>query len=83
MHCQCNACIKSFDISLTLAEGQNLLDCLCGLPALFCLSSYVSSHHLAVAPKSGAKDQFYCTVYCITLNSNCEAQRVSKNLKKM
>jgi hypothetical protein len=26
------------------------------------LSSYVASNHLAVAPQSGAKDQFYCTV---------------------
>ena len=26
---------------------------------------------------------FYCTVYYITLNSNCEAQRASKNLKKI
>jgi hypothetical protein len=41
------------------------------------LSSYVASHHL-----TGAKGQFYCTVYYITLNSNCEAQGVSKNLKK-
>jgi hypothetical protein len=36
-----------------------------------------------VVVQSGAKDQFYCTVYYITLNSNCEAQRASKNLKKM
>jgi hypothetical protein len=35
-----------------------------------------------VAPQSGAKEFFYCTVYDITLNSNCEAQRGSKNLKK-
>jgi hypothetical protein len=27
---------------------------------LFWLSSYVASHHLAVVPQSGAKDQFYC-----------------------
>ncbi len=26
---------------------------------------------------------FYRTVYYITLNSNCEAQRASKNLKKI
>jgi hypothetical protein len=31
--------------------------------------------------QSGAKDQFYYTVYYITLNSKCEAQGVSKNLK--
>jgi hypothetical protein len=36
-----------------------------------------------VVPQSGAKDQLYCTVYYITLNSNCEAQGVSKNLKKI
>jgi hypothetical protein len=47
------------------------------------LSSYVASHHLAVAPQSGAKYEFYCAVYYITLNSNCEAQRVSKNLKQI
>jgi hypothetical protein len=35
-----------------------------------------------VAPQSGAKEIFNCTVYYITLNSNCEAQRASKNLKK-
>jgi hypothetical protein len=44
---------------------------------------YVASHHLAVGPKSGAKDYFYCTVHYITLYSNCEAQGVSKNLKKL
>jgi hypothetical protein len=49
---------------------------------MFWLSSYVAGHHLAVAPQSGEKDQFYGTVYCITLNSNCEAQGVFKNLKK-
>ena len=36
-----------------------------------------------MVPQSGAKDQFYCTVYYITLNSNCEAKRVSNNLKKI
>jgi hypothetical protein len=36
-----------------------------------------------VAPQSGAKDELYCTVYYQTLNSNCEAQGVSKNLKKI
>jgi len=34
-----------------------------------------------VGPQSGAKQIFYCTVYYITLNSNCEAQREPKNLK--
>jgi hypothetical protein len=33
-------------------------------------------------PQSGAKEQFYFAVYYITLNSNCEAQRAFKNLKK-
>jgi hypothetical protein len=47
------------------------------------LGSYVASHHLAVVPQSGAKDQFYCTLYYITLKSNCEAQGVPKNLKKI
>jgi hypothetical protein len=31
-----------------------------------------------VVPQSGAKDQFYCAVYYITVNTNCEAQGVSK-----
>jgi hypothetical protein len=35
-----------------------------------------------VAPQSGAKQNFYFTVYYITLNSNCEAQGASKNLEK-
>jgi len=47
------------------------------------LSSYVASHRLAVATQSGAKDQFYGTVYYITLNPICVAPKVSKNLKKM
>jgi hypothetical protein len=37
---------------------------------------------MAVASQSGAKENFYCTVYCIILNANCDAQRASKNLKK-
>jgi hypothetical protein len=49
---------------------------------LFWFSSYVASHHLAVTPQSGAKDKFCYAVYNITLNSNCEAQRISKNLGK-
>jgi hypothetical protein len=50
---------------------------------LFWWSSYVASHGLAVAPQSGTKQIFCCTVYYITLNSNCDAQRVSKNFKKI
>ncbi len=38
---------------------------------------------LGVVPQSGEKQIFYCTVYYITLNSNCEAQRSSKNSKKI
>jgi hypothetical protein len=45
-----------------------------GLPALIWLSSYVGSHCLAMVPQSGSKQKNYCTVYYITLNSNCEAQ---------
>jgi hypothetical protein len=33
-------------------------------------------------PNWTVNKKFYCTVYHITLNSNCEAQRASKNLKK-
>ncbi len=43
------------------------------------LMTLCASHHLAVASQTGAKDQFCCTVDYITLNSNCEAHRVSKN----
>jgi len=39
-----------------------------GPPALFLFKNYVTSHCLALAPQSGAKDQFYYTVYYITLN---------------
>jgi hypothetical protein len=48
---------------------------------LFWLISYVASHCLAVVALSGAKDQFFCTVYYNTLNSSCEAQEVSIFLK--
>jgi hypothetical protein len=34
-------------------------------------------------PQSGAKEKKYCTVYYIILNSKCEAQRASKNLKEI
>jgi hypothetical protein len=51
-----------------------------GLPALFWLSSYVAGCHLAVVPQSGAKLKFYCIVYYLILNSNCET---FKDLKKM
>ncbi len=40
------------------------------LPPLVWLSSYVISHQLAVAPQSGVKHQFCCSVYYITLNIN-------------
>ena len=33
--------------------------------------------------KLDCKQTFYCPVYYITLNSNREAQRASKNLKKI
>ncbi len=46
-------------------------------------SSYVTSHCLAMVSQSGANETFYVTVCFITLNSNCEAQRTSKNLKKI
>ncbi len=36
-----------------------------------------------MAPQSGAKEIFDCTVYYITLISNCEAQRAPKNMKKI
>jgi len=36
-----------------------------------------------VAPQSSAKDLFYITVYHITLNPICVAQRASTNLMKI
>jgi len=51
-------------------------------PAWFWLNSPIASHHLSVAPQSGVKDQFCCTVYYLTLSSNCEAQGEPKNDKK-
>ncbi len=33
--------------------------------------------------KVDCKQNVYCTVYNITLNSNCEALRTSKNLNKI
>ncbi len=36
-----------------------------------------------MVPQSGAKQNFYWTFYNITLNSNCEAQRASKNVKEI
>ncbi len=49
---------------------------------MFWLSGYVVSHYLAMGPQSGAKDQFYSSVYYIKLNLIGIAQRVPKNLKK-
>jgi len=42
----------------------------------FVKSSYVASCHLPVAPLSGAKQIFYCTVYYITLNSNWSSESI-------
>ncbi len=54
---------------------------LIGMACLPCFSwVVVTSHHLAVASQSGAKDQFYCSLYYIILNWNCETQGVSKKI---
>jgi hypothetical protein len=46
--------------------------------------SCVTSHCLALAPQSSAKkNNFDITVYCISFIANCEAQRVSINLKTL
>ena len=55
----------------------------CSLVQTAGLVLVVATNCLAVASQSGAKQFFYCTVYYITLNSNCEAQRGSKKLKKL
>ncbi len=43
----------------------------------------VANHHLAVVWQSGAKYQFYCAIYYITLNCNCVAQRISKKFDEI
>jgi len=45
------------------------------------LSGYVASHCLAAVQQSGAKQFLNC--FQQNLYSNCEAQRASKNLKKL
>jgi hypothetical protein len=71
---------SSLSMITLLTNGKKLIPL---IHALFWLSSYVASHCFSVAQQSGAKEQFYCTVYCITLNSNCEAERLSKNWEKL
>ncbi len=73
----------SIIISACCADMRQMHRCKRMHRLLIGLGSYVASHCLAVAPQSGGKQSFYCTVYYITLNSNYEAQRASKNLEKM
>jgi len=70
--------ILYLDDDRQLKIDRLLISC---LSALFWLICYVASHHLAVAPQSSVKDQFYSTLYYITLNPIWLAQRASKNLK--
>ncbi len=56
--------------------------------AVLCIQFLPPFYHINVflpylLSQSGANDQFYNTVYYITSNSNCEAHRVSKILKKL
>ncbi len=78
-------CSIHFQVSSQCAkyiDNPKYIGCSLAQPAcLVFLSSCVASHHLILAPQSSTKDQFNYTVYSITLNSKCEAQRVSKNLK--
>jgi hypothetical protein len=53
------------------------------LSALFWLSSYIASHHLAVVSQSRANNQFYGTIQYITLNPICVPQGAFKELKKL
>jgi hypothetical protein len=48
-----------------------------------CLVLVAAGCRLAVASQSSAKNQFYSTVYWITLNSNCGTHREFKNLRKI
>jgi len=45
------------------------------------VEQYYCQSLLSYGNTTGFKNQFYCTAYYIMLNSFCEAQRVSKNLK--
>ncbi len=47
-----------------------------------CVGKYFESK-ISKPSKLDCKQKFYCSVYYITLNSNCEAQRASKNSKKI
>jgi hypothetical protein len=53
------------------------------VPASFWLSIFVLNHHLAVVPQCSSKDQLYCHVYYITLNSISAAHKISINLKNV
>jgi len=69
--------------SLLSIDIREYIDYSLAQPAcLVRLNNIAASHPLSVAPQSGAKQNFYCAVYYITLNSNCEVQRAYKNLKK-
>ncbi len=50
--------------------------------SFFWMSNSVTDCCWVMTPQSGRKAQFYSTLYYITLNSYCEAQGVSNNLKK-
>jgi hypothetical protein len=69
-------------MSLGCKGIREYIDCSLARPAsLVLVESWSPQWPLSVAPQSCAKDQFDCTVYYITLNWNCEAQRVPKNEK--
>jgi hypothetical protein len=73
--------LTKWPTTIDIREYNKTAHCHCP-PALFWLSSYVASHCLSVAQQSGAKEKYYCTVYYIAVNSNCETLRAFKNLKK-
>jgi hypothetical protein len=54
-------------------------------PDMFCNFNSMKIHSIAIksAIEKTAMQKIYCSVYYITLSSNCEAQRASKNLKKI
>ncbi len=73
-----------FFLLILAIDVRECEDCSLALPAcLVWLSSYVTRLCLAVVPQSGAKENFYCTVYYITLNSNCDIREHLKNWKKI
>jgi hypothetical protein len=63
---------------------REYIDCSLARPACLILVEQLCCQPLlSCGATIRCKANFYCTVFYITLNSNYEAQRASKNLKKI